>query len=192
MSLKLKTPPSVDVVSLVEAKQHCRVDHTDDDTIIQAYIDGAISRVDGYRGLLGRAIVNQEWELTLDAFPCGDIEIPLGPLVSVASVEYIAPNATSYATWASANYTVDASSYEGRISAVDAWPDTKDTLNAVRVTFIAGHGPAVTDVPPALRVAILMLVGHWYANRESVAAGPMMVVPETFSDLISTFKKPTV
>jgi uncharacterized phiE125 gp8 family phage protein len=36
------------------------------------------------------------------------------------------------------------------------------------VTFDAGYGLTETSVPASLRQALLLLVAHWYENREPV------------------------
>ena len=41
----------------------------------------------------------------------------------------------------------------------------------IEIQFTAGFGAAATDVPAPLRQAILLLVAHWYENREPVVAG---------------------
>jgi hypothetical protein len=40
----------------------------------------------------------------------------------------------------------------------------------VQITYLAGYGGAA-NVPAPAKHAIKMLVGHWYANRESVLIG---------------------
>jgi uncharacterized phiE125 gp8 family phage protein len=39
------------------------------------------------------------------------------------------------------------------------------------VTWWAGYGASGTDVPAAIRHAMLMLVGFWYDNRSTVLVG---------------------
>lgn len=51
-----------------------------------------------------------------------------------------------------------------------SWPATAWGDDAVSVVFIAGYG-APAAVPQAIRHAILLLVGHWHANREPVNIG---------------------
>jgi uncharacterized phiE125 gp8 family phage protein len=181
MALKLKTAPALAPITLAEVKSHARIDHSDDDAMLQTLIDAAVSHLDGYSGLLGRCMITQTWELYYDAFPCGDLRIPLGKLISVTSVEYVDPVTELYVTWDAANYEIDNVSLDGWVIPVDAWPTVFDTSNAVRVTFTAGYGATAAEVPAAVRQAMLMLIGHWYANRESVTIG------ETPADLPMAF-----
>ncbi len=191
MALKLKNPASSPPVTLAEVKKHCRVDHDSDDDILGVYLDAAVGHVDGNSGVLGRAIKSQVWELYYDEFPSGPIEIPLGPLISCDKVEYIDPVSGAYVEFLPANYVADTASYQGWISPVDSWPTPKSTINAVRITFTAGHA----DTDPrfkAIRAAILLLVGHWYENRETVSAEALQNVPMAFDALITAGRKVTV
>ncbi len=54
-------------------------------------------------------------------------------------------------------------------------------LDSVNIRFVVGYGPDFTAVPKNIKHAILMLVSHWYINRENVAVG---VVPERIQDTI--------
>lgn len=191
MALKIKTPPVDKPLTLAEVRTHCRVDHDSDDVILGLYLAAATGYVDGYKGVLGRAIMSQVWELTYDAFPSGPIEIPLGPLISVDKVEYIDPVTGAYVEFtASGNYVVDASSYQGWISPVNDWPSPRDTLNAVRITFTAG----MTDPQELARIkaALLLLIGHWYENRETVSEQPLQNVKMAFDALLTASRKMTV
>lgn len=44
------------------------------------------------------------------------------------------------------------------------------------------------EIPPAVKAAILLLVGNLYANREPVAYTSVSKVPYTFDYLISLYK----
>lgn len=59
----LVSAPS-DLVTLDEVKAHLRVDHDDDDPMIGQHILAAIGYLDGYRGILGRAMKSQVWRET--------------------------------------------------------------------------------------------------------------------------------
>ncbi|OLS51863.1 head-tail connector protein [Rhodovulum sulfidophilum] len=60
----LVTPPSAPVVSLEDAKMHLRIDHADQDAMIEGLVLAATAHLDGWRGVLGRAIMPQVWQET--------------------------------------------------------------------------------------------------------------------------------
>ena len=69
MPLKLTAAATAAAVSLAEAKLHLRVDSTDDDTLIAALVAAA---TDAAEHLMGRAVMPQQWQLTLDSFACNE------------------------------------------------------------------------------------------------------------------------
>ena len=45
------------------------------------------------------------------------------------------------------------------------------------------------DVPPALDQAVLMLVGHWYENREASLVGTTTeTLPLGFTDIVNSYR----
>ena len=52
--------PSVDdpLLTTAEAKAHCRVDTSDDDTLIASLVKAATAHLDGWSGILGRCLVS--------------------------------------------------------------------------------------------------------------------------------------
>ena len=168
MALVLATAPSVEPVTTAEAKAHLRVDISDDDTLIGSLVTAARALVEQNTR---RALVTQTWDLFADEWPEGRaFVLPMAPLQSVTGV-YYTPDGSSEATFASANYVVDAKSEPGRVMLQSAasWPgDTLEEVNGVRVRFVAGYGLAAA-VPEPLKMAIKLIVGHWYENREAVA-----------------------
>lgn len=180
--------PAEPVVSLAEAKAHLRVEHADEDAYIHSLVQAATAHLDGWSGTLGRALVEQTWEVTLDAFPVGAIHLPLGDVIAVVSVKYD-DTAGDEQTVSSTDYVLDNRSLDGWVVPVAAvsWPDTLDAVNAVRVRYTAGYG-AASAVPAAIRHAILMLVAHWYANREAVTAGGASALPMAVDALVHPFR----
>jgi len=163
---------------LAEAKTHLRVDHNDDDTYIGGLITAAMQHLDGRRGYLGRCLLTQSWEYRVHAFPqCGLIELPLPPLQSVESVKYI-DDAGVEQTLAADQYVVDAATYNGQVRrAFDiVWPVARLEDYAVRIAFTAGFGDA-EDVPQPIKNAMLMMIGHLYEHRETVADSNLVEVP---------------
>ena len=169
----LVTPPVQEPVSQTEAKLHLRVEHEDENTLIDALIAAARQHVEA---VTGRALLTQTWDLVLPGFPLsGVIELPKAPLQSVTSITYVDPDGVLR--------TLDPSQYlvqtpagphaaPGRITRPPnvAWPATEASrLDAVMVRFVAGYGSSGADVPEAIRQALLLLIGHWYENREAVS-----------------------
>lgn len=176
MALVLITAPTVEPVSLAEAKAHLRVDIADDDALITALITAARSHIEQIaRPKL--AMITQTWEYIADEWPTEDtLELRPYPLQSVTSIKYTDVDAVE-ATYSSSYYLVDTYSTPGRLrlKSTASWPTTKlRELNGVVVRFVAGYGAAAGAVPVQLRQAILLLVGHWYENREPVLTTGMM------------------
>lgn len=175
MGLRLISEPEEWPITLDEAKKHLRVDTDDDDELIEAFIEAATDYCDGATGYLGRALVEQTWELVLDEFPADEIKIPMPPLISVDSVKYDDASGVEQ-TLSASEYTVDDISEPGWLLPVSgAWPSAYDSVNAVRIQFTCGYAatgsPAVQTVPGTIKSAIKLIVGNLYANRETIIIG---------------------
>lgn len=184
--LKLVTPPTDPVVPLAEAKAHLRIFHDDDNTYIEALVAAAVGNLDGADGWLGRALAPQTWEYSTDRFPCDDhyrrgrLHIPLSPLISVDSVEYLASVGTT-GTIADFRVFGVGSRQPGYIVPAmdDSWPSTKCEPEAVTVTFTAGYvnDADAVAIPAGIKHAILLMVGHWYEHREDVSDAKVAKIP---------------
>jgi uncharacterized phiE125 gp8 family phage protein len=177
MGLSLVTAPAAEPISATEAKAHCRVDHSLDDTLIGTLITAARQRIETWQR---RQLVTATWDWKLDDFPRdGDrtFYVPLPPLQSITSITYVDADGNSQ-TLSSSVYTVDAVSEPGRIVEAygQSWPATRKQPNAVTVRFVAGYGLAAA-VPEATKAALKLLVGHWFANREAVQPGTLTELP---------------
>ena len=170
MGLKIVTQPAAEPVTLAETKLHLRVDHNDEDGLINSLIK--LARQDVER-MCNLALITQTWDWSMDAWPDRLFSIPLWPLQNVTSIRWKNLAGTE-TTIDAGNYIVDASSRPGRVSlnAAYSWPtDELYPLAAVTIQFTAGFGADGASVPERYRQAILLLVGHYYENREAVLAG---------------------
>ena len=171
-SLTRIVDPTEQPVTLLEAKDHLRVDGTDDDALISAQVAAATRWVEEYTG---RQLVDATWKLTLDEWPDGDqILLPRPPLKTVASIDYTDRNG-NVATMPTTDYLVDSSDDygPGRIVLADgkSWPSTQlRRAAAVAITYTAGYGTAA-DVPDVYKTAIKTVVGSLYEHRETVVVG---------------------
>lgn len=171
MTPYLITAPAAEPVSLAELKAAVEVDFADRDDLLQSCLDAAVSHLDGWRGVLGRCLIEQVWALPVAAW---SPLIPL-PFIDVSAV------VVKYRDMAGAELTLDAAVYElipwrGRqaIRPYDAgaMPDLwSQPAYPVTVEMTVGYGPAAEDVPPALRKAVKLLAAHWFRHREAVGEG---------------------
>lgn len=164
MRLKLKTAPTVEPVTMEEAKLHLKVDSADDNTLITALITTARQLAERETK---RAFITQTWEMCLDVAPY-IIEIPKPPLQSVVSIKVIDSVGTE-STISADNYMVDASQNSpGRVTPKlgYTWPTHRGFASFI-IEFKVGYGDAAADVPAPLKQAILQLIAHLYENRES-------------------------
>lgn len=176
MSLTLITVPGGEPLTVNDAvtKLQLRVDSADDDALIALYIAAARRAVEHQTG---RKLIAQTWELALDAFPAGEIDLQLAPVSSITSIKYI-DSAGVEQTLASNAYTLDAGvlpawalpayGYE--------WPATLATANAVKVRFVAGWANAGA-VPEDIKLWMLAQIAHWYRNREAVGDKNLAPLP---------------
>lgn len=166
-SLRRTSAPVVEPVSLAEAKSHCRVDTTNDDSLLASLITTARELVEDY---LDRSLVTQRLVMTLDQFPT-EIELPRPPMsgsgtTTAVTVTYTVSAEGQTATLEATRYRVDRDSTPGVIRNLygQSWPGNRDDQNSVTVTWWAGYGSSA-DVPQRVKSAILMTVLELYEKR---------------------------
>ena len=185
MSLVPLLPPAQEPVSLADAKAHLRVDVPDDDALISRLITGARSELERS---LGRALITQTWTYWLDAWPQGyAVSLPLAPVQSIEQVRTYAQD-DSFAVLPASGYLLDGQGSPPRLirRGTVAWVQPLRPGNGIAIDFTAGHGTQPTDVPAALRIALLVLVGHWYENRQ--LADVSVALPSMVRDLIDPYR----
>ncbi len=182
--LILGTAPTSEPVSIEEAKAHLRVDVADDNALITALI---VAARQAFEEINGRSLFTTTWQLVLDSWPRRPfIVLPRPPLASVTSVVYT-DSAGTPVTWAATNYVVETLRTPGRVHlAEDAdWPSaTLRVASPITITYVAGWS-SVGAIPQRYKQAILLLVGHWYENRETVVTSGTMPkqLPMAFESL---------
>lgn len=178
------------IVSVADAKAHLRVDYDDDDSLIERLIEAVESHLDGYAGILGRALISQTWQ---EQFPYFRYDMPLrlGPVQSVTSVSYY-DNDEALQTASADTYRLHETASRAYLQQRDgqSWPSTYTRDDAVTITYVAGYGDDASDVPAGIVQAALLLVSHWYENREGVAAGISMAdVPMAVDALLTPYRR---
>jgi uncharacterized phiE125 gp8 family phage protein len=157
--------PELEPLDLSEVRLHLRIDHSDEDTLLASYVRAARERAED---ALEQSLITQGWRLVRSSFSSGDLVLPRGPIQSVDLVRYVDADGISV--------TMDPEDYEvdtdlGAVRPVAGrWPRVARIANAVAVHYVAGYGADPQDVPGAVRLDLMRLVGHWYLNRESTDA----------------------
>lgn len=174
---KLDTPAVAYPVEIGEMKLHLRVDHSDEDGIIDDYIASATASIGEE---LGRVMVTETWAESMSSAP-RDVYLTKLPADTLVSVTYYdTGNIQQTATIADfALYAAD----DWAFVRSDSWPAVFDRPDAITVKYSAGYGAA--DVVPAhLKQAIKLVVGHWYENREDASEVALTEIPRAASHLI--------
>lgn len=184
MQFTVFTPPSGEVVTLDEAKAQCRVVDTAEDGLIAGYILAARQYCES---ICGSAFMTQTLDAVFDGF--GPLTLPRYPVQSITSVTYLDTNSVSQ-TLDAENYFLTSSLRPMHLITAygQSWPDTYRQPGAVTVRFVAGYGSKPSDTPEPIRQAILMLVGHWFENRESVTSGALSEAPLSTSALLAPYR----
>jgi uncharacterized phiE125 gp8 family phage protein len=182
MNIKILARGTAEPVTLAEAKLHLRVDLSDDDALITAMISAAREMVERYTS---RTLIYTAYRLTMDNWPY-DIELPRSPAIEAAAnlvtgIAYITPRIRYYdgdgnqqtMTYAAGDFEVllDNNPPLLVLPPSGIWPVTYPLQRgAIEIDWIAGYGAASTGIPQLLRLAIMMLVAHWYEHREAVGS----------------------
>lgn len=183
MSLRLKTAVAP-IVSTADAKAHLRVMHSDDDTYIDGLIAVAGDWLFGENSWIGRPSPASEWEMKLASFPAGKLDIPKPPLVSVDGVFYAPSNGgaeqqiTDFRTFGigGCGYIMPALGED--------WPAANGEPESVRIEFTAGYG----SLPASIKHAALLLIGHWYENREAATEAKLNDIPFAVDALLMPYR----
>lgn len=194
----LVTPPAMLPVTLEEARRFVIVEADEDGPVLEAMLQAAAGMLDGWNGVLGRCLVEQEWRQDFDCFE-RRLPLPLLPVMSISSVTYrgedggtveVDPERYSLAT--------DAGGL-AHVVFRDAWIG-----GPVSVTYKAGYAtapevpadgdkPAVPEhstVPAPIKTAICMLVAQWFNSREATVTGTIATeLPLAVDALISPYRR---
>ena len=139
----IKQTPKAEPLNLEEVKLHLRInpgDTSEDIDILTPLISAAREYCENY---CGKSLAEQT--ITVYSEMSGTLTLPRAPVISVDSVTVDGETA---------EYTADV--HYGTV-----------TVNkpGATITYTAGY----EEVPYLVRQAMLLLIGHWYANREATA-----------------------
>ena len=197
MAYQVVTAPSIEPLTLAEAKLHLRVDFTDDDALITMLIAAARQYAEQKTA---RSFITTVWKYVADSFPgVGVMGVPWGreyshpgnaillekgQVQSIDSIQYLDMSGTLQ-TVATSLYTSDLTGPLARIAPKfgQIWPIPLPQIGAVTVNFTAGYGATTASVPEGIKAWLKLRIGALYENREEVVAGrSITVTPMPFVD----------
>ena len=188
----ITTASTVALFTTSEAKTHLKVDTTADDTLIDNLIKAARESAEEYtnRYFIDTVITQHgdKWS-DLDVL----FKSPISRNTST-SVRYYDEDNTIQ-TLATSVYIQDTIVEPSRITLnVDqSFPNLADRIGAVQCTYTVGYGTTASDVPEAIKQAVLLTIGHWYENRQTVVVGrSVSEIPMAAQYLLDQYKVQTV
>jgi uncharacterized phiE125 gp8 family phage protein len=177
--------PAVEPITLAEMKAYLRVDDDDgaQDGLISGLIKAARLMVEAASR---RILIEQSWRVVLDRWPHdGPILLPLSPLIAVESIAVTDAAGHAIQVPASA-FETDLLSDPPRI-VISGAPEPGRARHGISIALRAGYGTGAEDVPATLRLAIRILVAHWFENRGDVA-GEQILPPQALA-LVAPFQR---
>ena len=177
-------------VTLAEAKTHLEIDHSDRDAYITSLIGAACGYMDGYDGVLSKAIMPQSVSYAVSTQRGRSrVDLPLPRVTGVTAIDYYdTDNAAQSAVLADYDLTASDDWAFVEPKPNGTWPDMFNRVDALKITYTAGYAD-IDAVPDTLKHAALLLIGHWYQSREQVVIGtPPSVVPYAFDMLVNKYK----
>jgi len=181
MTVEITGTPTLDsVITVADLKEHLRVDHSDEDTLITSLRAAAISWVEDYCNTrLGDVTAVGYLDFFYNA------RFPVGPVNSISSVTYTDANGDTQ-TLPAAKYWYDIKTKSARITFDNVPQLYDDTFHAVQINMNVGYAEA--DVPEPVLHAIRLLVGHLYENRQQVTRTKLNELPLGIHSLVSPYR----
>jgi hypothetical protein len=196
---------AIEPIGLADAKLHLRLEIPDDDALVARLLVAARLRASA---LLRQTLLVTSYQWFLDSFPAAGggyfnrfirqqglnpqwlpnssaiMYVPNPPLISVESVQFVDSNG-QLGTVNPDNYVVSAG-YSSRIQPLPGciWPVGRPQLDGVQVTYTAGVATADL-VADNVKVAMLLMLAHWYEHREEVSDFQIFPVPQAVDALLA-------
>ncbi|MDR1475238.1 MAG: head-tail connector protein [Holosporales bacterium] len=177
MSLKLLQKPESEPVGLDEIKIFLRLEHELDDNLLNILITTARELVEKF---LGRSLITQKWQYKTRMEVCGNsiqtwnvvencpfamninIILPNAPIVEVTD---LICNGTKIEESGFKLVHID----DREILSLQVKQSIATQTLDILTEYVAGYGEQAEDVPSTVRLAIMLLVGRIYKDRNLIS-----------------------
>lgn len=166
--VKLITPSTLTPVTLTEAKEHLKVTGSDEDTLIQTYLNAAIKRVENYRQ---SPVMSSEWELYATHWRTS-FNLQKHPVTVINSVKYYDDD-NVLQTVDSANYRLQDFRVPCRLEFDSDFtePSFYDREFPIVVNFQAGFTYAASGNYALIKQVVFLEIGTFNEIRQTELAG---------------------
>lgn len=184
-------------VPLEDLQLDLRIDSEDDEATLERLERGACDLLERRTG---HVIMPGLYQLDLGGWWYGDLEVMRGPLRTITGVTYLGEDgAGSYSSADVGQFWVDEQERSFTIRALSTFtrPTLWNEAARVRVMFEAGYRTAdesgESDAPPempdGLRTTLIMLVGHFYENRDLFKSGKLAEVESSAGYILNAYRQ---
>lgn len=178
-------PPQQQPVQLSELKAHANIDFDDDDFILETYLKAAINHLDGWTGILGRAIINQKYQIVIEEPSLKCINIPFDNVKNIV-ISSKKENGETVVIPAE-KYRVIETILRTEIRFVS----NECFQSPLVISFVTGYGDDASATPAPIKVAILLLACTWYEQREATSSVQHTKLPYAVDALIAPYRRVT-
>lgn len=176
--------PALEPLSLAEAKRALRIDHGDDDGLVDSLIKAARQRVEARTG---RALITQSWRIVMDAWPWGGrVALPVMPVQAVTAVRVL-DGLGGFATFTVPVYRLVPGT-EPPVLDASAVPGPGKPRDGIEIDVTAGYGPAPSDVPEPLRQAMRLMIVHAFGTVGPDGRTTRGPEPSDIRDLLAPYR----
>jgi len=181
------TAPTAEPLQVSEVRRHLALDDSYYDDYLSGLIEVTRAKVQAHTH---RQLVSATYDVKLDSLPAGQqtLALPFGSLQSVTSITYT-DTAGASQTFSSDDYDVSTAREPGTIRPAysKTWPAARVQQEAATLRFVCGYG-AAGAVPQAIKQAMLLLIGHYFNNREQTIVGVMSTeIPQGANALLAPY-----
>ncbi len=190
-ALKVTTPPTVDPVTVAQAKAQLKILHSNEDQYLLGLIKVACEWAQDYTRL---AFLTQTLTAQYPSWPspmtpnCAKVDstflLPHPPLQLVNWVKYYDTTDTLI-TYDPTKYVVDIIQSPGTVRVKNTSYNTPSVpclstnfVNPVSISYKAGFGDAAASLPARIQQAVLIMVAHLYSRRTPVIIDMRLVMVE--------------
>jgi uncharacterized phiE125 gp8 family phage protein len=177
------------IVSVAEAKFHAIIDNTADvlidaatDDFVQLLINAAVERWISGTGVYP---IRVDFTASLDFTPAvSDCWLKHSRISEVSKV-YAIDADLSETVLSADEYTLDT--VKSVVTSYD-WPIGSKTFNNFCIDYTTGISDDAAGVPDDVKLAIKMMVTHWFENRQPYQNKPVNIVPEMADTIMRKYK----